>query len=190
MLKKISLINKKGAIELSVGTMVILVLGMAMLILGIVLVKNILSGATEASELINDNVKAQINKLFNEEDRKSVVYLADNNGNVKKGKMYNVRFGIKNTARGESQAGQFTYTTRASEVGSGCQLTLAQADTYISLGKTGGPISILAGEAPTESIIKMQIPDSAPLCSIRYDIEIKKDSQVYTTNFFMINIDG
>ena len=130
------------------------------------------------------------NKLFNDNDEKSVVYLADNNGNVQKGKTYNVRFGIRNTVRGESQAGQFTYTTRASEVGTGCQLTLAQAETYISLGKTGGPIPILAGESPTENIVKIQIPDSAPLCSIRYDIEIKKDSQAYTTNFFMINIGG
>ena len=58
--------NKKAAIELSIGTVVIIVLAMSMLILGLVLIRNIFTGATESVDQINDNVRSEIIKLFQE----------------------------------------------------------------------------------------------------------------------------
>lgn len=182
------MIQKRGALELSVGTIVIIVLAMSMLILGLVLVRNIFSGATEASDLINDNVKSQIQKLFNEEDRKTVVYLPDNSAEISKGKSYNVLFAIRNNVRGESEAGSFTYETKATEVEQGCRLTLQQADSYIRLGRSGGPVKITPGTDPVERKIEVRASDSAPLCSITYDIVVKKDGQTYDTNFFTLQI--
>ena len=49
-------LRKKGAIELSIGTIVIIVLAMSMLILGIILIKNIFSGSTNAVDDINKGV--------------------------------------------------------------------------------------------------------------------------------------
>ena len=57
--------GKKGAIELSIGTIVIVVLAMSMLILGLVLVRTIFAGATYNVQQMNDKVKDQINQLFN-----------------------------------------------------------------------------------------------------------------------------
>ena len=59
--------NKKAALELSIGTVVVLVIGMAMLILGLVLVRTIFTGAKYNVDQINKNVEAEINKLFDEE---------------------------------------------------------------------------------------------------------------------------
>jgi hypothetical protein len=182
--------NKKAAIELSIGTIVIIVLAMSMLILGIVLIKNIFFGATSSVELIDRNVKAELNRLFNDESTKSVVYLPDNQAEIDKGKGYNVRFGIKNVVRGEAEAGSFTYSVTVGEVETGCRLSEAEADSYIRLGKSGGPIKILPGEDPKERIIVVEVTENAPLCSVTYDITVKKDGQDYDTNFFIVRIKG
>ena len=181
--------NKKGALELSVGTIVVIVIAMSMLILGLVLVRNIFSGATEATELINNNVKAQINQLFNQEGTKTVVYLPDNQADVEKGKTYNVRFGIKNVVQGEASAGKFTYQVSVGEIENGCQLSEQQAETYIRLGKSGA-LDILPGEEHKEQIIQVRASETAPLCSIKYDIKVKKDGQDYDTAFFILQIKG
>lgn len=184
--------NKKGAIELSVGTVVIIAIGVTLLILGLVFVRNIIQSATGSVELIDRNVKAQINQLFNEDDRKTVVYLADNEAIVEKGKSYNVRFGIKNTIRGESEAGQFTYQTRVSEIQRECRgLSEAVADSFIIVGgEVTNPIPILPGGEPVERIIKVEPSETAPLCTIIYDIIVKKDGQDYDTSFFILRIEG
>ena len=187
--------NKKAALELSISTIVVLVLGMTMLILGITLVTNILRGATGTVDLIDKNVKSQINKLFNDEDTRSVVYLADNQADVEKGVSYNIGFGIKNVIRGGTGEQQgFTYRVEAAEVESGCALTLAEADSYIRLGKElTRPILISPGEDPKERIIVVEPSEGAPLCLITYDITVFKGtlgSEVYDTNFFVLKIVG
>jgi hypothetical protein len=185
--------NKKAALELSVGTIVIIVLAMSMLIMGIVLVRNIFSGATGAVDLVDKNVKAQLNKLFNEEETRTVIYLPNNVAEIKKGKSYNIGFGIKNVLRAsEATTNQFTYKVEAAEVETGCQLTLAQADNFIRLGKTlTKPLTVIAGEEPTERTILVEVSDDAPLCSITYDITVYKGNiggEVYDTNFFILRI--
>src|SRR3990167_4325944 len=60
-LSKIKSLNKKAALELSIGTIVILVLAMSMLILGLVLVRTIFTGAKYNVETMNDKVRDQIN---------------------------------------------------------------------------------------------------------------------------------
>lgn len=180
----------RGAIELSMSTIVVLVLAMSMMILGIVLVKNIFSTGTDAVDLIDNNLKAQINQLFNNDDRRTVVYLPANAADMKKGTKYLVRFGIKNVVRGESEAGQFTYQVRASEVEEGCKgLTLEKAETFLKTGKTlTKPLPIIAGDKPTERTIVVEISEDAPLCTVSYDLVVKKDGQDYDTNYFIVTI--
>ena len=55
---------KKGAMELSIGTIVVIVLAMTMLILGIVLVRSIMCGAVGLTGDINNKVKSEIDRLF------------------------------------------------------------------------------------------------------------------------------
>lgn len=67
--------QKRGAFEMSITTVVILVIAMAMLILGLVLVRNVFKGATTSVDTINEKVRNQIINLFNEEDANVVVKL-------------------------------------------------------------------------------------------------------------------
>ncbi len=56
--------NKKAALEMSIGTIVIIVIAVTMLILGLVLVRTIMCGALITSLDLTQKMKDQINKLF------------------------------------------------------------------------------------------------------------------------------
>lgn len=71
--------DKKGALELSVGTIVVIVISMSMLILGLVLVRNIFSGATDSVDTINDEVMRSIQTLFQDETSEVIVMLGRGN---------------------------------------------------------------------------------------------------------------
>jgi len=181
--------NKKGAIELSIGTIVIIVLAMSMLILGLVLVKSIFTGAKYNVDQINDNVKAEINKLFNEKGTKSVIYLPDNQADIKKGESYGVAFSIQNDLRGDSNPKDFRWSVKASSIEKGCQLTLEKADSYIILN-SDGVVPINPGERLSQPrIISIEVPEEAPLCIIQYDLTIYVENNVYDSNFFIIRIE-
>lgn len=181
--------NKKGAIELSIGTIVIIVLAMSMLILGLVLIRSIFAGSKYNVDQLNKNVEAEINKLFNERGGKSFIYLPNNQIDVKKGQAFGIAFGIKNNEEGNPEAGQFKYQIKASEVQQNCRLSLQQADAYLIIGREG-TLSIQPGSDPIYRIVRVQSPDTAPLCEIQYDLIITKDAQPYDTNFFIVKITG
>jgi len=178
--------SKRGAIELSVSTIVIVVLAMSMLILGLVLIKNIFSGAIYNVDTMNEQVKEELNKLFTDDGQKIAVYLPDNLAKIKQGETFGVAFGIKNTVKGESQAGRFTYIIQATSVEKGCGLTLQQADTYLVL-RDEGSFELSPGGLHADRV-RIRPSDTAPLCEISYDIIVKKDGQPYETTFFIVKI--
>lgn len=78
--------NKKAAMEMSIGTLVTIVLLMTVLILGLILVQKIFSGATDSVDSINDQVMTQINNLFSTENKELVVSLgSQHTAKVKQG---------------------------------------------------------------------------------------------------------
>lgn len=56
--------NKKAAIEMSIGTVIILVLGVSMLILGMILIKNIMCSGISIGNDLSTGVKNEIKNLF------------------------------------------------------------------------------------------------------------------------------
>jgi len=182
--------SKKAAIELSIGTIVIIVLAMSMLILGLVLVKTIFTGAQYNVDTINEKVQGEINKLFEESGGRTYIYLPNSQANVKKGDSFGVAFSIKNDLQGVSDSTTFTYDTKCTSVQTGCPLTCDAADKYILLGGSG-QFSLAAGQQLGQArIIKIQPSATAPLCEIQYDIEIrtKEDNGIYDTAFFIVKI--
>lgn len=181
--------NKKGALELSIGTIVVLVIGMSMLILGLVLVRTIFTGAKYNVDSLNENVKSEINKLFTDNGGRVLVYLNNNEVDIKKGSSFGIAFAVRNDVEGEVQPGKFVYETKASSVQKGCALTLEQANSYIILNGEGS-FELSPGVEPYTKIIKARPSDSAPLCQITYDINVKKDGQTYASTFFILKITG
>ena len=177
--------SKKGAIELSMSTIVILVLAMAMLILGLVLVKTIFSGATYNVDQINSKVKDQISQLF-VGDQKMVIYLSNNQAQIQQGQNWGVAFLVKNTLRDTSTTPKFSYDVTMVE--NSCGLTSDQAMSLITLGKksvNGVPI----GPGDSEGwVIRFSLPGTTPLCDIRYNIEVTADNAHYESQSFDVSV--
>src|SRR3989338_11462148 len=80
--------NNKAAIELSIGTIVIIVIAMSMLILGLVLVRNIFQTSTDLVNDLGSKTKTTITEtLLDPNNQKDVTVLAgsDRRINVKSG---------------------------------------------------------------------------------------------------------
>lgn len=58
------IINKKGQLELSIGTIVVLVIGVSMLILGIILVRSIMCSGLQITEDLSSGVRNEVINLF------------------------------------------------------------------------------------------------------------------------------
>lgn len=181
--------GNKGAIEMSIGTIVIIVLAMSMLILGMVLVKNIFSGASENVLSMNAGVQDKINKLFTE-DKRTVVYLSNQIAHINQNEEWGVAFGIKNLGRGTAEASRFHYETSVSDpdVRSKCGIGERDIESWIQTGRADD-----ATIAPGQNyfgIVRFMIPENAPLCTVRFHIDVTKDNTPYATEFFDIEVEA
>ena len=90
--------------EMSVGTIVTIVLLMTVLILGLVMVRTIFKGSIENINAVDQSVKNEINKLFSEDtSRQIVVYPTSRYIVIKKGED-NLGFGFSIRNVGEEEA--------------------------------------------------------------------------------------
>jgi hypothetical protein len=169
--------NSKAAMEMSVGTIVTIVLLMTVLILGLVLVRTIFKSSVENIEGIDTAVKAEIQKLFAEdENKKIVVYPSTREVVIKKGEDSR-GFGISIRNTGDTTE-KFSYEIKAQETS--CDMQLAKADELIVLNKERNNIVIPAGSIMEDPIfVKFNIPDTAPPCKIVYTIDMERGTEVY-----------
>jgi hypothetical protein len=166
--------SKRAAMEMSVGTIVTIVLLMTVLILGLVMVRSIFQSSTSSISAIDQSVKNEINKLFSEDSSKKVIlYPATREISVKKGESGGFGFSIRNT--GESDE-TFSYVVGVSTDEVKCAgISSSDAEKLILLGKSGSNINIPSGDSLENPIlVKFDIPESASLCNIRYNLDIKK----------------
>ena len=170
--------HKKAAMEMSVGTIVTIVLLMAVLILGLTLVRTIFFSATENIEIVDEAIKSQMRVLFSEDTAKKIVILPTSRVfSLKSGDSGGFAMSIKNTG---FDTATFTYSVRVDDVSHLCDLSLAQADNLLILGRDGS-LQIPSGDVLETPIhVNFRIPEDAPLCDINYGVDIKKDGTLYT----------
>ncbi|MEK6872106.1 MAG: hypothetical protein AABX16_04345 [Nanoarchaeota archaeon] len=180
--------GKGGALELSIGTIVILVLAMSMLILGLVLVRTIFTGAKYNVETMNDKVRDQINALF-VEDQEGFLYLAENKANIDQGKSFGVAFGIQNL--GKNQKFKWQVEVADDNVRKKCGVTDRQAEEWMTTGSSGD-ITLASGDKYIDRVL-FNIPKNSvsdiSTCVIRYRIVIKQeDGSPYVTLPFDVDV--
>ena len=166
--------QKRAAMEMSVGTIVTIVLLMAVLILGLVLVRTIFTGATENIEAIDESIKSEINKLFvGDTSKKIVIFPASRIIVLKKGgDPAGFAFSVRNN---DVDNRDFTYTIEADrsfdfrKCGSG--FNAIQADSWLLF--SSGSFTIDRGSSlEIPELVLFEIPDSAPPCTIPYRLDI------------------
>lgn len=165
--------NKKAAIELSIGTVVIIVIAMTMLIMGIVLVRNIFAGATDSVNSLNDKVKGEITNLFVEESSKIGIKL----GSTKQAKVKagTTDFGIAVGARTDDNSAilpagaNLKYQLDIGTQGSDCDITDFKSyikDPRIETGTTSACLEFDDISGPNGySLFLFDIPKGATECT-------------------------
>jgi hypothetical protein len=179
--------EKKGAVELSISTIVIVVLGMSMLILGVVLVKNIFSGSTNAVDQLNDQTINEINKLFGE-DKKIVIYPSTGKVTVRQGKEEGFAVGISNKLTGSAAANaKFSYKViPVSNILEDCGVTESELMDLFSAGsEETKDIPIPTGE-PKPILILFKTGEGDPLCTARFRIDVTQGGNNYDYAFVYV----
>lgn len=181
--------NKKAAMEMSVGTIVTIVLLMTVLVLGLVLVRTIFTSAIDNVKGIDTAVKNQINKLFSEDSsRRLIVYPETRRISLKKDSSdAGFAFSIRNVGE---EVETFSYNIEAT--GSSCEssLSLSGAQEYLFIDEESG-IEIPAGSVMENPVhVTFQIPSDAPPCKIRYNINVKKRNDIYSSSSVDVTIES
>lgn len=180
-LKSKNFSSKKAAMEMSIGTIVTIVLLMSVLILGIFLVQKIFGSARGAIDLTDQQLKKEINKLFSSDDsKKIIIYPQTRRVEIKKGESDEFAFVINNRDTDEEV---FNYEVSVSEITKDCKVSEAEAEDMIRLGKSRNNIRIGSGDVLEEPIrVRLSVPETASLCEIRYAIDVESKKGIYTSS--------
>ncbi len=180
--------NRRAAMEMSVGTIVTIVLLVTVLILGVVLIKNIFTSAKRVVDLTDEQLTNEVNKLFSEESKVSI-YPSTRFIQIKQEDTDGVGLGIKNLLTGASGSKKFSYTVSVSDadIQSKCGIDAATAEKWIVTGRAEENIAIASGDSSVQRVM-FNIPVGAPLCTIRFRVNVEADGSVYKSDFFDVEI--
>ncbi len=164
--------NKKGAIELSIGTVVIIVLGVSMLILGMVLVRNIMCGALGLTGDVNEKVRGELNKFFGASGGEvscigaggEVVKIAAGQDNI-------VYCSVKAPV-----AAQYTISVVSY---SGTYATSAEIKKWVVSESWDGMVA--PGDDTPKKVVRLKIPNTAPEDNIRIQLQVKKNGALISS---------
>ncbi len=166
--------NKKGAMEMSMGTIVTIVLLMSVLVLGIFFVQKIFVVGEDAVELIDDQLQNEIAKLFSEKGKSLMIYPDKAEIRIKAGGDPKGFAFLINNKEIESRDYQYTVFAQPNfDFAEKCGSTMTQqkADSYLQLAS--GTISLGPGRTMDRAeLVRFKIPETAPPCSIPYRLEI------------------
>lgn len=175
--------DNRAQMEMSVGTIVTIVLLMTVLVLGIFFVQKIFNAGTNAIDTIDNQVQSELQKLFSNDDQAKVAFyptsrdIVIKKGNTPKGFAFQIR-------NNDVKDVTFSYTTVATDVSKCGSFSKDDADNML-LGGSGN-IDIGRGDISAARIVKFVIPDSAPKCTMEYDLKVTKGSDTYyDLNFYL-----
>ncbi|MEK6897983.1 MAG: hypothetical protein AABX28_01345 [Nanoarchaeota archaeon] len=174
-------IGKKAQMEMSVGTIVTIVLLMTVLILGLVMVRTIFKGSIENINSIDQSVKNEINKLFSEGDSKIVIFPPSRKITINKddGEPSGFAFSIRNEFNDEKN---FAYTVKADpefDYSDRCG-SFSEGNANDLLLVSSGSFTIgQADSLDLPELVLFEIPKGAPSCTIPYRVNVKIQSENY-----------
>ena len=181
--------EKKGALELSISTIVVIVIGMAMLVLGLVLVRTIFTGTTKNIGQLNDKVRDEITKLFPDEGKDVVVYVTDGSSTikVKPGEIGDAGIGIR-TVDGSAVTtrNRIQYKLSLDTADSTCRnantwLT-PEVDIWSNVDEYSG--------SSTYSLVKVNVPKGTAKCLQKVNIDVRDGTtqENFGGTFFYVDV--
>jgi len=186
------MVNKKGAMELSIGTIVILVIAMTMLILGIVLVRTIFTGATDSAGELNNQVMNEIKNMFTDESKDILISLgSDKSAKIKAG---TENFGVHIAARtetGDAATADLKYTLTLDESARENCITLLNKGEVKEFfeQKIGEELEFTDANDNIAGVrIGISILDTTPKCTQKVIVEVTEGGKSLGKESFTIQI--
>jgi len=177
--------NKKAAMELTMGTLVTIVLLVMVLILGGYFVNKIFHSAIKVADMTDEQLTNEINKLFTEES-KLIIYPSTKIVKIKQEDVDEVGIGVKNLIAGGSESGNFSYQIVVADA-SDCRESDEEVAKWIIVGEREDNIPIPAGELSVQRV-RFRIPSGSSLCIARFRVNVFSNGQSYSTDSFDVEI--
>lgn len=163
--------NKRAAMEMSVGTIVTIVLLMATLVIGLYFISKLKIFGGDAIENVNSQIQNQITKMFEDEGAKLVIYPSSREITLKKKQDTPKGFAFAVRNNGVSTK-TFSYIVYVQDV-TNCGGFTKQKANSILLGASGS-FSLDSGEdtIANKDMVKFLMNEEVPLCTMVYKIKI------------------
>ncbi len=164
---------KKGALELSVGTIIIIVLAMAMLILGMVLVRKIMCGAIGLTGEINRRVMGEIGKLFESTGGEVVcIGSGEKPAVMVPGEINTIYCSIR-----APQTAKYTIKIKNLD---GSIVRYNELKNWM-IGSDIWSGNVAPGDELPKKVLRLKVPENAPNDLIMMQVEISKDNNLIST---------
>ncbi len=162
--------NRSAAMEMSVGTIVTIVLLMSVLILGIFLIQRIFGVAKGAIDLTEEQLNNKLKALYETDENQRIILFPEAGIiEIKKGKSDGLGLLINNRLETEES---FSYEITLADKGT-CAMTEEQIMSLITLGKEREGVELASGSILSHPLrINFAIPETAKLCQVLYRIEV------------------
>jgi len=159
--------NRKGAIELSMSTIVIVVIAVIMLIMGFVLVRKIMCSAIGLTGDIDQRVRGEIDKIFGSAGGEIQCLGSEEAVKMIPGKTNYVICGVKASETAEYSA---TWTIHPDS-------SIDKTDIEDWIVSETWEKQIAPGEISYQKIMRINIPDTADEGTIVLDLQFEKDGK-------------
>jgi len=181
--------NKKAAMEMSVGTIVTIVLLMSVLVLGLFFVQKIFKSSNNALDLTDRQLQNQLNELFgNNDNSRIVIYPNSKELEIRSGEIGAVGLGVRNLATSESDT-EFSFEVEPKDVSNDCSLTEEDLFDWQYLNEAGTldiPIGLIEFTR-----IQFKIPSGTPLCTGMFRVKVyDSDGNLYDSEDFNIKAEA
>lgn len=183
------ILDKKAAFELSMSTVVIIVLAMTLLVLGLTLIRKIIKMGTGVIDITDAGVRAKLNKILGEEGRDITVGLPDKTAVGRPGgKPFNAPI-IVNTQDIIGDPQDLKYIVSLEKDGECIEKNgekMVESFFKMSTGKSRS-FDEWEGNMAYASI-DLQIPKTAKLCIQKVYVDIKSGTQDIGRTSFKIEV--
>jgi len=169
--------NRDGALELSIGTIVVIVIGMSMLILGLVLVRTIFSGSTRSINDLNEQVQNEIRDLFDDDSGNLVIKLGSaDTAKVKPGERFNVAIGAQHPDGASITRQSLLYKIElADDSDENCLRILGKEraeDLFVTRVNTWNEFDRYSG-SNAFALIEIDVPKGTARCTQKVNVDMR-----------------
>lgn len=165
-------LNKSGAIEMSISTIVIIVIAVTMLVFGIIFVRGIMCSSINLTSDVSDNAEKEINKLFSASAGEMQCLGSNEPVDMISGEYNIVWCGINAEESKE-------YTLSVAEIVSD-KLTDAEIEEWV-VGEPGWTGTVAPNDDSVKKVLTLKIPEDADEQIITITINAAKDGKIFNT---------